>query len=366
MDFTLSFYTWILLPIIMKVNAIPFVQHGTTMYNAVMSATQIVSHYKADIWHPSNPDGYQRAVSIPRAKKFGRFVAADVSPPALLANIRSEDKDKVNYANGQLEIPDDVQLWLVDGQHRAAGLAELVESAAEKYGNLQFPVIIMLGEDVYEEAKQFVIVNSSQKRVRTDLGERFLQKQAKIEGTEKLLQKGIKNIEWVPTAIEIVDSLNTADQGIWHDLIRLPNEPKGTTIVSQKGFSDSLKPLLKEDARYFRRSAAYISPIITRYWEAIKEVYPEPFESPEEFVLQKTTGVVTLHSILPRIVQRIGNESPTKEQFIEILEQIPSITDSSKWQSPDGEYSRMTGQKGFMIIKMELLEELDAIATIAA
>jgi len=350
----------------MKIRAIPFVQHGITMYSAVMSATQIVSNYKVDVWHPSNPDGYQRAISFPRAKKFGRFVSTEISPPAILVNIRNEDKDSVSYVNGQLEIPDDVPIWFVDGQHRAAGLKELVESAGEKYGNLQFPIVIMMGKEIYDEAKQFVIVNTSQKRIRTDLGERYLQRQAKIEGTEKMLQKGIKNIEWIPTAIEVVDSLNTTDGGVWHNLIRLPNEPKATTIVSQKAFSDSLKPLLKDDGRYFRRNVSYVSPIISRYWEAIKEICPEPFENPEAYVMLKTTGVVSLHSILPRIVLRLNTDSPTKEQFVQVLSKIPSIKDDAKWQSPDGDYSRMTGQKGFLIIKTELLDELEALAPIAA
>ena len=350
----------------MKIKAIPFIQHGITMYNAVMSATQIVSNYKVDVWHPSNPDGYQRAISFPRAKKFGRFVSTEISPPAILVNIRNEDKDSVSYVNGQLEIPDDVPIWFVDGQHRAVGLTELVESAAEKYGNLQFPIVIMMGEEIYDEAKQFVIVNTSQKRVRTDLGERFLQKQAKIEGTEKMLQKGIRNIEWVPTAIDVVDSLNTTSGSVWYNLIRLPNEPKGTTIVSQKAFSDSLKPLLKDDGRYFRRSASYVSPIISRYWEAIKEVCPEPFDNPEDYVMLKTTGVVSLHSILPRIVQRLNTDSPTKEQFVEVLRKVPSITDATIWQSPKGDYSIMTGQKGFLIIKTELLDELETLAPVAA
>jgi len=55
----------------------------------------------------------------------------------------------------------------------------------------------------------------------------------------------------------------------------------------------------------------------------------------------------------------IGNDSPDKSDFLRILEKIDSLNDYSKWQSPDGEYSRMTGQKGFLIIKMELLEELE-------
>ena len=137
-----------------------------------------------------------------------------------------------------------------------------------------------------------------------------------------------------------------------------PNEPKGITIVSQKAFSDSLKPLLKEDGRYFGSAADSVAAILKNYWEAIQQVFPEPFENPEGYVLMKTTGVVTLHGILPRIVQAIGNDEPKTSEFIKMLEKIPILNDEEKWSSPNGEYSRMTGQKGFLIIKLDLLEEI--------
>lgn len=351
----------------MKVRAIPFKQHGMTMYSAVLTAKDLASQTKVDVWHPTNEDGYQRDVSLPRAKKFGSYITTEISPPAILANIRESDKDSIKYENGRLEIPEGIPLWLVDGQHRVAGLRELLSVSGEKYQDIELPVVIMVGQTVYNEAKQFVIVNNSQKRIRTDLGERFLQKMAKVEGRDNLVNKGIRNIEWTPTAIEIVDQLNNDDHSTWHNLIKLPNEPKGLTIVSQKAFSDSLKPLLKEDGRYFRKSASHVAPILNRYWEAIKEICPEPFAEPENYVMLKTTGVVTLHSILPRIVQTIGTDSPQKSDFVKILSKIDSIRDSSKWQSPDGEYSRMTGQKGFLIIKMELLDELEsALERVAA
>lgn len=350
----------------MKFRAVPFTQHGITMYTAVMQAENLVYHTEVDVWHPDHQDGYQRAVSLPRARKFSRYVDTEISPPAILANIRDVDKNKINYSNGQLEIPDEITLWLVDGQHRVAGLKELVDSAPDKYSDLQFPVIIMVGADVYEEAKQFVIINTSQKRVRTDLGERFILRQAKIEGITKLLQKGIRNLEWIPTAIQTVDQLNADDHSIWYNRIRLPNEPKGVTIVSQKAFSDSLKPLLKEDEIFFGKPATFVAPVVNRYWEAIKEVCPEPFENPEGYVMLKTTGVVTLHAILPKILRRIGNESPQKSDFVNVLKKIDRVKDTSLWESPEGEYSRMTGQKGFLIIKIDLLDDLEALTPITA
>ena len=350
----------------MQIQATPFTQHEQKMYNAIMNAVDLVEKSKVDVWHTTNENGYQREPEPTRAKSFSRYVSTEFSPPSIIANIRDTDKDKIRYENGKLEIPDDIPLWLVDGQHRVAGLRILIEAAGEKFANLQLPVVIMVGQSIYEEAKQSVVVNKSQKRVRTDLGERFLQKAVKQEGMENLLNKSYaRNIEWIPTAITVVDSLNNDPHSIWHNKIKLPNEPKGATIVSQKAFSDSLKSLLKEDAVYFGRPAPFVSPIINAYWEAVREICPEPFEEPKNYVMQKTTGVVVLHSILPRILKITGKDIPQKNDFVRAIDRIESLKNSSKWSSPDGMYSIMTGQKGSMLIKLELLRELNAVYQVA-
>jgi len=351
----------------MNVRAIPFEQHGTTMYTAVMNASDLVEKGQVDVWHINNENGYQREPEPTRAKQFSRYASTEVSPPSILVNIRDTDADEVKYENGKLVIPDEVPLWLVDGQHRVAGLRHLIDSAEKKFASLQMSVVIMLGQSIYEEAKQFVVVNKAQKRVRTDLGERFLQKAIKQEGLQNLMTKPyVRNIEWIPTAIEVVDMLNQDHHSIWHNLIRLPNEPKGATIVSQKAFSDSLKPLLKDEGPYFARKTTFVVPIVNQYWEAIREICPEPFNDPTNFVMHKTTGVVVLHGIMPRVLQIISKSSPEKSDFIEVLSRIKLIKDSRKWSSPDGIYSKMTGQKGFLLIKMELLHELDAVAASVA
>ena len=346
----------------MRIQAIPFQQHETQMYNAVISAKDLVVMGKVDAWHSNHTLGYQREPETTRSKGFARHISsAEISPPSIIANIRDGDKDKVRYEKGHLEIPDEVSLWLVDGQHRVNGLKMLIETAGEKFADIQLPVVIMFGQPVYEEAKQFVVVNRYQKKVRTDLGERFLQKALVEEGMQNLTYKRYATgIEWIPNAIEAVDALNNDHHSLWHNKIKLPNEPKGTTVVSQKAFSDSLKPLLKEDATYFGKKANFIAPILNSYWEAIRELNPKVFDDPENHVMQKTTGVVVLHSIMPRLLQIIGKENPQKSDFLHVLSKIKSLKDTYKWSSPDGTYSKMTGQKGFMLIKLELLQELDA------
>ena len=150
----------------MRVKAWPFEQQGTKMYSAIMAASDLTNRTQVDVWKVKNPDGYQRAPEESRAKAFSRFIASEISPPAIVTNIRDKDKDKVKVGDGWLEIPDDVTIWLVDGQHRVRGLQMLLESS-DKQAAIEIPVIITLGQTVYEEAKQFVVVNRTQKKVRT-------------------------------------------------------------------------------------------------------------------------------------------------------------------------------------------------------
>ena len=89
---------------------------------------------------------------------------------------------------------------------------------------------------------------------------------------------------------------------------------------NSKEIIEEEKPLLKEDGIYFGRNASFVAPILEKYWEAIREVCPQPFENPEGHVMLKTTGVVTLHSILPRILRTIGFDSPSKNDFVKILQ----------------------------------------------
>ncbi|MDE1763189.1 MAG: DGQHR domain-containing protein [Thaumarchaeota archaeon] len=344
----------------MKFKAIHFVQHETEMYNCVISAGDLVKSGKVDIWKPNHEEGYQREPEPSRAKAYSRYISAEISPPAILANIRTSDKEKVRYNNGWLEIPDDVPLWLEDGQHRVGGLKLLMESAPEKFVDLPIPIVITMGLSVYEEAKQFLVVNKTQKKVRTDLAERFLQKAEKEEGVKNLYNRGfLRGIEWIPTAIAIADTLNRDDHSTWHDKIRLPNEPKGVTVVNQKSFTDSLKPLVHADGVLAGKSPAVIASILNRYWEAIRELNPKPFDEPENYVIQTTTGVFVLHSLMTKVCMKVGKDEPQKKDFLNVLGRIESLKDEGKW-SKNGEYGNMAGQKGFNLIKWELQNELES------
>ncbi len=352
----------------MKIRAIEFNQHGKRFYLAAMKAKDLVSRYKVDVWTPENDSGYQRVLSASRVKSFARFVMEKgISPLSILLNIR--DVDKVRYENDHLILPDDITLWVVDGQHRLEGLKEAIQTDAS-LKEFEIPVVIMQEREVYEEAKQFVIINRTQKGVRSDLAERFLQKMVEEEGRRRLIEqrdRGIlrevlRGIEWKYKAIKIVDELNTNEDSPWKDLIRLPNTPRGKTIIAQKSFMDSLQPILT-DAFFETKDENLIAKALINYWNAIKELCREAFEDPEEYVIQKTTGVFVLHKIFPKVTEYCVNEKGrrvlTKEKFKEVLRRLGDAMRSEYWHRQGEAGLRGTSQKTFNLLAQELKERLE-------
>jgi hypothetical protein len=215
----------------------------------------------------------------------------------------------------------------------------------------------------YEEAKQFVIINRTQKGIRSDLAERFLVELSRREGASviaELPRRVTSGIEWKPKAIEIADKLNEKE-GVWYQKIRLPNEPRLTTIVSQKSFTDALEPILTHPS--FRDyTTEEIAEMMSRYWGAIAELCPEAFDNPNEYVIQKTTGVFTLHELFPSVASfcrdKSGRAKLTQEKIYEVLSKMKICMTSEYWHI-EGEAGLVgTSRKAFSILLSRLRESV--------
>jgi len=351
----------------MKIKGYSVKQGKDTLYVGVMKTKDLVDRGRVDTFSTGNEEGYQRSLSMARARAFGRFVLRNSSSPlSILLNIREGNVKE--SSEGTLELPDETQMWVVDGQHRVAGLKFATEQDPA-VGEVDFPVVIMNQPSGYEEAWQFITINKTQKGIRTDLAERFLNQAIKKEGRKALLElresgalRGIlKNVEWVGKALEIADILNGAKLHPWHSKIRLPNEPKDGTTIAQKAFTDSLEPVLK-DSFFQGKDAKAIASALGNYWDAVWELCEEAFNNPREYVIQKTTGVFVLHKIFPRVSElcrdEYGNRVLTREKIKSVLELLPMM--SSEYWAGDGEAGRRgTSRKAFASLVMEILEALE-------
>ena len=357
----------------------------------------------------SPEEGYQRTVESTRAKRFGRWLATgnNISPASILLSIRKEDvqmdraicnEREANVADGfglrdadnvNLKIQPDCKIWIVDGQHRIRGIKELAEADQKKIGNVNIAFTLLWELDVTAEAEQFVIINKTQKAVRTDLAERFVAKEYKRRGEVSIMADPnspiFKKAPWLAKAMDVLDTLIDPDRKtVWTDKVLLPNETRAKTMtVTQSAFTNSLETILRPKLGPLANEDSYkicdIVDIIDDYWNAIKENCPTPFEPrsethiPNDYALQQTIGVSSLHLLLTMLLNDfkgvLARDRETRtRQFTELLA-VPGITDVSNWdrklKDPEGgdatggKWTMMgTNQKTFKVVSDKLYNEI--------
>ena len=145
----------------MKINLkyIPINQKGYIFYSTVIKASvlkQICSVSMDDI--SFNSDLYQRSLKDSRVKKIAEFIKRDegIMPPSIVLNSRN----KLIFEGEYITIDDSKdQFFIIDGQHRLAGVFESKEM------DYEFSVIIMDNVDVDFQSELFVSINNEQKKV---------------------------------------------------------------------------------------------------------------------------------------------------------------------------------------------------------
>lgn len=264
----------------------------------VISAGVLVQNFVVPFRDSRHKQGYQRPVSQTRVNKLVadlRSGRVDL-PTAVLLNIRSRPDAVVEKPETGMTIfrPNGRDLYVVDGQHRIAALAKLVEQDPDKWQGYQVPFVCMIGATEMQEMRQFYVVNSTAKSVRTDLALDLLKQQAESDPDlmASLVEKGES---WKVEAQTITEQL--ARTRLWRHRIRFPGDPAGETTIGSAGMAGSLKQILATP--YFGAiSTQNRVKILEAYWEGVERVIPEAFKEPTAFAIQKSTGVQIMHALL--------------------------------------------------------------------
>ena len=351
-------------------------QNGEQMYLTWMKAEELMDEdrVKVDIWRRANTDGYQRPHTVNRSNAFGRFISVSrgISPLSVLLSVRAPVNFKPEKGNfGTLAIPDDEPLWIVDGQHRIWGLREAMEKSSA-YMPFPLPVVILQTtkkDEVkekrqeharYEEAKQFVIINRTQKGVRTDLADQFLSRLIKREGTDVIA--GLPSIvtagiEWTPRALKIAELLNDSE-GAWKGKVHFPGEAKKGTAISQGSLKESMEPILKHES-FQGYTEEEVAEMLRRYWEAIYELCPAAVDAPQDYLIQRTIGVGVLNKLFPIVAAFTGGEL-TQQRIKEVLTKTELGMTSEFWDSKQGEAGLVgTGRKAVNILWGRMRDALE-------
>jgi hypothetical protein len=169
---------------------------------------------------------------------------------------------------------------------------------------------------------------------------------------------------WRLRATEITRLMNEyPGSSPWRDRIRKPNAAKGQTVISERSFSTSLKPILQDGLMSTLGDQDIIN-WLTGYWAVIAELMPEAFDVPRNYAVQKTPGVYIFHMVAPSIyglwtrggqkgkagIARILTDEEVREYFGK----------SDDWLSGEngGEFAKAVGMGGFNFLASAIRERL--------
>ncbi len=286
----------------------PPLNSGTKLVSGFMPTRLLIPDgYEIPYFDPRSKRGYQRKPQEPRINQLASDLRKDRVdlPTAVLLNIRNrEAKDAVE--NGLLKLDllmSAAQQWkfyVVDGQHRILALEKLMGENRDMWGEFMIPFVCMLGATEEEEMRQFHIVNSTAKSVRTDLALQLLRKRAEKEhGIIEALQE--RGREWQLDGQHLIERLSV-EFSVWKHRIRLANMEKGETTIPSASMVTSLKPLLRSPFFGSVRQEDQLK-ILEAYWQGMREILRPVFDEPTEHALQKGVGVMVMHSLLPHILE---------------------------------------------------------------
>jgi DGQHR domain-containing protein len=301
---------------IINVPALRIEQRETELFITRLTLSEINSLYDIDRFDVSdNPQGYQRALDDSRARQVKHYVQKEqpgTLPAAVVFNCRDpkglEFKESPKGI-GRLSIMS--RLWLVDGQHRLSGL-EMAARANREFENYAVPAVILNSQDRGGEMEHFFVINDRQKGVPVDLVLRFLV--SKNNGHESFERKDEVR------AIETTDILAQDKESCWFRRIRLTNEPRMRThTITERSFHRSLLPAVK--VPMMKRANPKQSALVLRnYWNAIRDIVPEPFAAPDDYLVQRTVGAYTLHLLFPYAFEQCMKDgSFSQPNFVEVL-----------------------------------------------
>lgn len=370
-------------------------------FSISVKARELVEAGWVDFYVESSGRGYQRLETMreTRARQiedyFQRCSDAAVDPRLfeMTASARCEvDDDSVRVdfdpldddgRLGFVNVVAESQPWMsmVDGGTRLRGIERAVASGTIS-GETYFDVRLFKELSVPEEIALFLLINENQKRVRTDLSLRVVQRhldEGDLSDQELLtLTTVVPNTEqWRYEASRVAGRLNGDPDSPFRELIQMPGEKPAGKSVAMQAFWTSLNHLLDDEDLAARINALESIPsptefwvrVLKNFWGAVEDANPDCRTEPRTNVLWGSIGVNGCHRALAEIVRsELSNEQPdlSEERFVTMvtdswIADFPywfsrKGTQRSEYPGEKGEATQMTGNSGYIRLS-GILEE---------
>lgn len=307
-------------------------------YSTAVRGDLLVTHAFVDFYNESTGLGYQRN-ETQRAKRgrdieayIRRCVAGNIEPALfeLTANARVKESewsfDPLDEGGelGILTITSlvDAFLSLIDGGTRFLGIQNALAKNLMN-PDTKFDVRIFVGMSMPEEIGMFLLINDTQKKVRTDLGLRVVQRlldDSKLTDRQlEILQTVVPETDsWKYESSRMASALNGDNDSNWFQRIQMPGE--GPRAIALQAFFTSLQSLLiDQDIKQELKNAedrgdllvdgqtvgvtTFLIRVLRNFWEAVGSVNPDANSEPATNVLWAPIGANSHHMALAKIIK---------------------------------------------------------------
>ena len=374
-------------------------QNRDGSYSISVKARELVEGGWVDFYDERSGRGYQRFETMREARArqieeyFRRCAQEDLDPRLfeMTASARCQDGGEVQVSFEPLDdeerlgivnvIPSS-QPWMsmVDGGTRLRGIERAVTGRAIT-GEASFDVRLFGSLSVPEEIALFLLINENQKRVRTDLSlrvvQRSLDKGELSDAQLGTLRTVVPNTDqWRYEASRVTARMNSDPDSHFRDLVQMPGEkPTGKSIAMQ-AFWTSLKHVLDDDdldARVkgletIENGTEFWVRVLKNFWGAVAAANPSARDEPRTSVLWGSIGVNGCHRALAEIVRsELSSEQIdlSRERFVTMVAGT-WIADYPFWftrkgsrlseyPGEKGDATQMTGNSGYIRLS-EMLE----------
>jgi DGQHR domain-containing protein len=298
-----------------KVPALKAKMGGRTFYSFMLSPDQLlkiafVHHRTGDSRFSDLTDSYQRMINKSRVRQVEQFIrAGGFFPGSIIVNFTKpfvrEDKlcDKTtlqSLENGAEPVAVTLPpyygcAWIIDGQHRLYGFADV----EEKY-TAMLPVIAFVHESSHTQAKIFVDINKNQKAVPPDLlWDLYEDLYAESEDArERQL--------WMISCIAKL--MNNAEYSPFRGSIKIPKDDNPGNLslysvcnaINRFGLVNPKEELLFHED--YDQTVEYAARRIAAFFDVLQDALPEDWADGDEHYLRTKASLPVLFGILRDVV----------------------------------------------------------------
>ncbi len=324
------------------------------IYAGKIAVDQLISSYKIDVFSQQNPNGYQRELDEKRARKFASYLRDEINgkrpitvPTGILLSYRKRITGTPTEYGIEAVFNDGDKLYVVDGQHRTNGFRIAIEDfGLNQLLKYELPIVIFENTNLSNEVKQFLLINNTMKKVRTDLA-RDLMIRLNRSGEFEIPEKEDDAIK----ATNITKLVNSLPGSPWKGLLSGPGDSKTTNYLNtQLSFANSIKATVLNETKgpaTKRMSADTAAKELVKYWAAWEKLTPEAFADHKDYLITKNNGFVSLHEVFSHVYSHLkhvkGINEPTVDQYRKVLEEAGDAATSEFWHRKDGDAQSFGG-----------------------